>query len=270
MDPITAAVIFAIGKLGERVINDSYNALKAVLSRKWGADSDLMKAVYDVEKKPESPGRQNILSEEVLATKAHHDPEALKIAQELLNIVQIRSNISISNAQQAGDRNILVGQIIGRDVNIVQGSAKPDAASLLKRGVELIGLCAYEEAIAALNQARDAEPSAPETYYYLALSRLRGKRPMALSYSEAEAITHHLKTACRLDGKQAHFFYLWALVKVDFYIKNGFEDRPPYIEDLLRSAEANKLNQPVIRQLLEQVGAENSQLTTHIRQRLKA
>jgi len=270
MDPITAAVIFAIGKLGERVINDGYNALKAVLSRKWGADSDLMKAVYDVEKRPESPGRRNILSEEVLATNAHRDPEVLKIAQELLNIVQIRSNISIANAQQAGDRNILVGQIVARDVNIIQGSAKPDAASLLKRGVELIGLCAYEEAIAALEQARDAEPSVPEAHYYLALSRLRGKRPMALNYSEAEAITQHLKTACRLDGKQAHFLYLWALVKVDFYIKNGFEDRPPFIEDLLSSADDNKLNQPVIRQLLEHVRAEDSQVTALIRQRLRA
>jgi hypothetical protein len=270
VDPITAAVIFAVGKLGERVINDGYNALKAVLSRKWGANSDLMNAVYQVEKKPESIGRRNSLSEEVLATNAHQDTEVLKIAQDLLNIIQVSSNISIPNAQQTGDRNILVGQIIGRDVNIVQGSDKPDAASLLKRGVEMVSLCAYEQAIVAFSQAIDAEPSASEAYYYLALSRLRGKRPRALSYSEAEAITQHLKTACRLDEKQAHFFYLWALVKLDFYIKNGFEDRPPYVEDLLISAEDIKLNQPVILQLLEHVGAEDSQVTAHIRQRLKA
>src|SRR5688572_3348388 len=106
VDPITAAVIFAVGKLGERVINDGYNALKAVLSRKWGANSDLMNAVYQVEKRPESLGRRNTLSEEVLATNAHQDAEVLKIAQDLLNIIQVSSNISIPNAQQTGDRNI--------------------------------------------------------------------------------------------------------------------------------------------------------------------
>jgi tetratricopeptide (TPR) repeat protein len=270
VDPITTAIIFAVSKLGEMVINDGYNALKAILRRKWGANSELMNAVEQVEKKPESLGRQNTLHEEVLATNAHKDAEALKIAQELLNIMQVSSNISIPNAQQTGDRNILVGQIVGRDINIVQGADKPNAASLLRRGVEMISLCAYEQAIAAFRQAIDAEPSASEAYYYLALSQLRGKRPMALSYSEAEAITQHLKTACRLDGQQAHFLYLWALVKLDFYINNGFEDRPPYIEDLLDSAEHNNLNQPVIRQLLEHVGAEDSQVTAHIRRRLRS
>ena len=270
MDPITAAVIYAVGKLGHRVINDAYSALKAVLKRKWGADSDLMNAVYQLEKKPESPGRQNTLREEVLATKADRDAEVLDIAQQLLNIQQVSSNISIPNAQQTGDRNFMVGQFVGRDINIIHGSEKPDASSLLKRGVELINLCSYEQAIAALSQAIDAAPSTSEAYYYLALSRLRGKRPGALNYSEAEAITQNLKTACRLDGKQAHFFYLWALVKLDFYIRNGFEDRPPYIEDLLNSAEINKLNPPVISHLLEHIGAEDNQVTAHIRQRLRA
>lgn len=120
MDPITLAIVSALGKLGENVIKDAYDALKAAIAQKCGVDADLTKAVEEVEKKPTSTGRKETLKEEITAAKADQDPELLKLAKTLLdklNELEDQPKNSTVIKQQAGDNAIQVGQV-GGDVNI--------------------------------------------------------------------------------------------------------------------------------------------------------
>lgn len=120
MDPITLAIVAALGKLGENVIKDAYDALKAAIAHKCGVDGDLTKAVEGLEKKPTSAGRKETLKEEVAAAEADQDREIVRLAQNLLDKLgelegQPKGSTTIK--QQAGDNAIQVGQV-GGDVNI--------------------------------------------------------------------------------------------------------------------------------------------------------
>lgn len=92
MDPISTAIVSAvaasIGKVGGEAIVDAYNGLKALIIRKYGADSKVAKAVDEVEANPESKSRPAVLSEEVVAAKADQDQELLAAAQALLDQIK--------------------------------------------------------------------------------------------------------------------------------------------------------------------------------------
>ena len=84
MDPITTAILAAIAAVSNNAIKDSYSALKALLKKKFGEESDLVEAVNKLEAKPESKGRKATLQEELEAVKANDDPEIVKLAQNLI------------------------------------------------------------------------------------------------------------------------------------------------------------------------------------------
>jgi hypothetical protein len=96
MDPITAALVTALAmgvaggltETGKQLMPDAYKALKAALQRTFGLDSDLLEAVDNLEKKPDSEGRAATLQEEVKAAGADKDPELLKLAESLQAMLQ--------------------------------------------------------------------------------------------------------------------------------------------------------------------------------------
>lgn len=94
MDPITTTAIVAalaagVAKsattVGESVLVDAYQALKGLLQRKFGAGSQVVKAVENLEAAPASEGRQITLNEEVQAAGADEDPEVREAAQALID-----------------------------------------------------------------------------------------------------------------------------------------------------------------------------------------
>ncbi len=89
MDPITTAIIAGAAagatKVATQAVADAYNALKELLKKKLGAQSEVVKAVENVEAKPDSAGRKETLKEEVTAAKADQDAELVKVAQALLD-----------------------------------------------------------------------------------------------------------------------------------------------------------------------------------------
>ena len=110
MDPISLAIVAALGKLGENVIKDSYEALKAAIAHKCGVDSELAKAVATVEKKPDSAARKEILKEEVAAAKLEQDPEILRAAHALIaKIKELPDGQTIITQTVTGDKNIFSG-----------------------------------------------------------------------------------------------------------------------------------------------------------------
>lgn len=121
MDPITMAIVGALGKLGESVILDAYQALKAAIAIKCGLDSDVVDAINHLEQKPASAGRRQIVQEEVEAAEILDDPTIAKLAQVLLQarLGSVSGERSVVH-QIAGDNVIQIGSV-GGDINI-QGS----------------------------------------------------------------------------------------------------------------------------------------------------
>jgi disulfide oxidoreductase YuzD len=86
MDPITSAFVTALAiPVAKDVIKDGYEALKAALKKKFGDESDVVNAVEQLEKKPDSEGRKSMLQEEVENAKIYNDPQMVKLAEELLS-----------------------------------------------------------------------------------------------------------------------------------------------------------------------------------------
>ena len=81
---VTAGIGAGAGKVGENVLVDAYQGLKGLLKRKFGENSEVVKAADSLEAKPDSTGRKQMLEEEVEASGADRDPEVRQAAQELL------------------------------------------------------------------------------------------------------------------------------------------------------------------------------------------
>jgi hypothetical protein len=107
VDPISAAVIAAVAKLGEPAVKDGYEAFKALLKRKFGSGSSIASAVEHVEAKPESEGRKVVLQEEVAAEPAAQDEEVLGAARDLLQRVNAAGGGI--NVEASGDRAVAIG-----------------------------------------------------------------------------------------------------------------------------------------------------------------
>jgi hypothetical protein len=99
MDPITAAIVAAasagaiggLTEVGKTALTDAYGKLKALLTKKFGHQSDIVQAVEQVEAKPDSQARQALLAEEVAVVQADQDSELLQIAQAVLQALQSSS-----------------------------------------------------------------------------------------------------------------------------------------------------------------------------------
>ncbi len=153
-----------------------------------------------------------------------------------------------------------IGEVKG-NVVIQQGQ---DAEKLLKNGIQLVRVGAYEQAISILTEVIKVTPLEADAYYYFALALLKGKRPKVSTLSQIQVIEQNLQTACELNSEWAHYFYLWALVKFDFYVVNGFMVRPPKIEQLL-SIGRQSLHEPsLILEMLERTKGADNQIVIFI------
>src|SRR6266850_6080633 len=110
MDPISTALLAALGKLTEPIVKDAYDALKNLLVRKFGGTSEVTTAVQQLEQKPDSTGRRETLQEELAGAKAGSDAEILQLAQALLEKIQAQpGGPQLIQQTVTGDRNIFSG-----------------------------------------------------------------------------------------------------------------------------------------------------------------
>jgi len=110
---LTAGVTAGFGQAaGESLFADAYGRLKATLKRKFGNDSEVVKAVDNLERKPDSENRQGQLEEEVEAAGADQDPDVRRAAQELLEQVRAQpgGEAHIQKTQTAIGSNIAQAQ----------------------------------------------------------------------------------------------------------------------------------------------------------------
>jgi hypothetical protein len=93
MDLVSTAIVAAlsdiVGGAGQAVggnfANEAYEKLKATPKRRYGGDSGVVKLVGNPEAKPDSPGCEQTLEEEVKASGANQDHEMCQAAQGLLD-----------------------------------------------------------------------------------------------------------------------------------------------------------------------------------------
>jgi hypothetical protein len=125
VDPITTAVLAALGSVGQSAVKDAYGALKTLIARKFGADSRLSQAVQDLESKPESGARRAVLEEEVASAGAETDAEILAAARGLLESAAATG--AHLNAHASGERSVAIGGGMsgGTIVTGNQGTARP-------------------------------------------------------------------------------------------------------------------------------------------------
>ena len=96
MEPISTAIIAAltagaisgVTESAKKAISDGYSGLKALINKKFGAKSDVTDAIEKLQAKPESPGRQQTLAEELKATSVTAYPELVGAAQSLLELIK--------------------------------------------------------------------------------------------------------------------------------------------------------------------------------------
>jgi len=91
----------------------------------------------------------------------------------------------------------------------------------------------YELAIASFKRALGKGLREADLYYYLALAAIGGKQPRSIELSRIKEIESLLQASILLDSERPHAKVLWALIKYDYYLANGFRVPPPSIEELL-------------------------------------
>jgi hypothetical protein len=109
MDPITAALIAAVAKLAEPAVKDAYQGLKSLISKKVGAKHEVVRAVDNLEQKPDSVGRQQTLQEEIKGAGIENDPELLAAARSLIEKVKAQSRGDHIQQNVTGNQNIFSG-----------------------------------------------------------------------------------------------------------------------------------------------------------------
>ena len=157
-------------------------------------------------------------------------------------------NLKGLSKQEIRELGSKVMQIVRED-RVKGGPQGSESNAQLVRGIELMEDGAYEAALDLFNQLVRAEPRSAVANYYLALASLKGRRPRSLFLSEADVISRQLERACRSDDPQAHYFFLWAVLKLDFYQANGFAVSEPDADELFNMAEDYPYHQESFEQM---------------------
>ena len=127
MDPITTAIMAALGVMGSEVIKsgvkDAYEGLKAVIRGKWGKSAPISKAIAALEEDPQSTAQAAVLEEKVGQVKATDDAEVVQALHALVEqmktdgvggeaVARIRFNMSGGVVQGvAGAENVQIGSM---------------------------------------------------------------------------------------------------------------------------------------------------------------
>ena len=110
MEPVSTAIVAALGMLSEKVVLDAYGGLKSLLVSKFGKESEIVATAEGLEKNPDSAGRRETLKEEIAAAGADADEEIVAAAQALLDAIKtLPGGEQTINQTVTGNHNIFSG-----------------------------------------------------------------------------------------------------------------------------------------------------------------
>lgn len=140
----------------------------------------------------------------------------------------------------------------------------------VEKALDLFERQLYDRSLEALQTAREVDPEDARIPYYQALARLQGRRPRTARLDVIRRIEADLDDASYLapDGEPAHFWYLQALIKEDFYRFKGMRIRSPSVEQTLDEARAAVGEAGELQRLLDHVPSPPSPVRSAIEARL--
>ena len=134
-------------------------------------------------------------------------------------------------------------------------------------GICYLDLGLYDLAIKYFAKAVEEMPDNGDSYYYYALALLRGKRPKISTLAEIRKIEENLNAAIKIDDTKSEYYYLWALIKHDFYTCNGLAVKAPTVEDLIGEARSRPYDDTEIRKMLQRIQIGDQDLMTSVTNR---
>ncbi|MBN9382039.1 MAG: hypothetical protein J0H74_14825 [Chitinophagaceae bacterium] len=158
------------------------------------------------------------------------------------------------------------GQRVDHQFNVgnitihIHANTPPDIASLLQRSIRSMQMKRYDEAIKLIDRVLMEDDSLSDAFYYQALIQLHGRRPALLTKSQADKICQSIEIACELNPQEAHYYYLLAWIKHDFYTVNGFLMPGDRIPAFLRSASRCHIDRPKCEEMILHAGAASDSI----------
>jgi len=101
---LSAGAVAGATDTAKSAVADAYEALKSLIKKKFGSDSEASEAIDKLEAKPDSDGKKQVLAEELKAVNSTSDPELVSAAQALLELIR---------ALPQGEKHIQVAQGTG-------------------------------------------------------------------------------------------------------------------------------------------------------------
>ena len=126
MDLITTAIVAALSagaasgltEVSKTAVTDTYQTLKDLLAKKFGASSEVVQAIDRLEAKPESARHQEMLQEELVTINAGQDHEVIAAAKHVL--AQVHPQQVVMSKFTTQNNASIQGQTIGDHNTITQ------------------------------------------------------------------------------------------------------------------------------------------------------
>lgn len=103
---LAMGAVAAAASVGGQALKDAYSGLKTLIISRFGTNTDVQKAVEDLETKPKSAGRKATAEEELNEAGAGEDAEIVAAAQTLMKVLEkpevAGANILIAHAESGG------------------------------------------------------------------------------------------------------------------------------------------------------------------------
>lgn len=151
-------------------------------------------------------------------------------------------------------------QRVENQFNYVQSSQTSDPNALLKQGIQLLEVKAYQQATDLLRAAIKADSSLAVAYYYLALALLKGKRPKILQRSQIEEIDQLLCTATAMGDFDGTVQWFRALLRHDYYSGNRMNCPSPSVPEIISSISSGTTSLNRLQMLLIKLPMSDDQL----------
>lgn len=135
----------------------------------------------------------------------------------------------------------------------------------LAMGICYLDLVVYDLATKFFSKAIEQIPDYGDAYYYYALALIKGRKPKVLTLTEVKKIEEYVNAAIQIDNTKSKYYYLWALIKYDFYIKNGLKMRPPTLEELIEESNSKEYDRQEIDKMLQRIPVKDEEILNIIR-----
>lgn len=125
----------------------------------------------------------------------------------------------------------------------------------LALGICYLDLGLSEFAQKYIKKAIDITPENSDTYYYYAMSLLKGEKIKLAKISEIKEVEKFLEAAIKLYPSKYVYYYFQIIIKYEFYHRNGFKIEPS-IESLREKLDPLVKDENEIKQLIKQLNVD--------------